>query len=163
MLDTLFSFDTLWWVLLVIYVPACLGLIVIVLLQKGKGAGFAGAFGAGAGPGADTVFGPSASKSLPVRMTYAAAAIFMTVALVMSIISGHVGRGMAPDMVEGSSEGSVVTSTTELSDLGLGSRVSGGAVDSETTPEAQEIDSDTSEIISVEVKTPDETGADDTP
>ena len=46
-----FSWDTLWYGLLIMYVPACFGLIVIVLLQKGKGTGFAGAFGAGAGPG----------------------------------------------------------------------------------------------------------------
>lgn len=74
MLDTIFSFDTLWVILMIMYVPACLGLIVIVLLQKGKGTGFAGAFGMGAG-GADTVFGPKSSQSLPVKLTYIAATV----------------------------------------------------------------------------------------
>ena len=41
--------DIIWWVLIVPYVVSCIGLIVIVLLQKGKGVGFAGAFGVGAG------------------------------------------------------------------------------------------------------------------
>ncbi len=41
MLETIFSADTLWWILIIVYIPACFGLIVIVLLQKGKGAGFA--------------------------------------------------------------------------------------------------------------------------
>jgi len=35
----------LWWICVILYVPACLGLIAVVLLQKGKGVGFAGAFG----------------------------------------------------------------------------------------------------------------------
>ena len=43
MLERIFSADTFWWILMVLYVPACIGLIVIVLLQKGKGTSFAGA------------------------------------------------------------------------------------------------------------------------
>ncbi len=91
-------FDILWWGLMILYVPACIGLIVIVLLQKGKGTSFAGAFGVGAG--SDTVFGPRGSQTLPVRLTYAAAATFMTIALIMSIISGKVGKGAVPELVE---------------------------------------------------------------
>ena len=55
MLSAIFSWSSLWWIMLIIYIPACLGLIAMVLLQKGKGSGFAGAFGVG--PGSETVFG----------------------------------------------------------------------------------------------------------
>ena len=64
MLSAIFSLATLWWLILILYVPACVGLIVIVLLQKGKGVGFAGAFGVGGG--SEAIFGPRSSKSLPI-------------------------------------------------------------------------------------------------
>lgn len=99
MLDAIFSWNTVWWLMLVLYVPSCLGLIVIVLLQKGKGVGFAGAFGAGPG-GADAVFGPRSSKSLPQKITYTMAGIFMTLSLAMSMLSGNLGSSVAPALVE---------------------------------------------------------------
>ena len=80
----------LWWICVILYVPACLGLIAVVLLQKGKGVGFAGAFGLGGG-GADTVFGPRMSKSLPVKITYVMAGMFLVLALTMffgTVVSG---------------------------------------------------------------------------
>ncbi|HOF39061.1 MAG TPA: preprotein translocase subunit SecG [Candidatus Hydrogenedentes bacterium] len=89
----------LWWVCILLYVPACLGLIAVVLLQKGKGVGFAGAFGLGGG-GADTVFGPRMSKSLPVKLTYVAAAMFLLLALAMSLLSGRITKGQAPELVK---------------------------------------------------------------
>jgi preprotein translocase subunit SecG len=122
MLNTIFSWDTLWVVLMIMYVPACLGLIVIVLLQKGKGTGFAGAFGMGAG-GADTVFGPKSSQSLPVKLTYIAAATFMIIALVMSIVAGRVGKGQAPELLE-VMEGDLAA-VSGLDDLGIGRSVAG--------------------------------------
>lgn len=118
MLERIFSWDSLWWMLLVIYIPACLGLIIIVLLQKGKGAGFAGSFGAGAGPGSETVFGPRSGQTLPVKLTYLAAVIFISVSVIMSVVSGKVGRGQAPELVEDAGEAVLVE--TGLDDLGLG-------------------------------------------
>lgn len=119
MLDRIFSFDTLWWVLMIIYIPACIGLIIIVLLQKGKGTGFAGAFGAGAGPGSETVFGPRMSQTLPIRLTYISAALFMIIAIVMSLIAGEVGRGVAPELVQEEATAEETTGSP-LSELGLG-------------------------------------------
>ncbi len=89
----------LWWIMLFLYVPSCFALIIIVLLQKGKGMGFGGAFGMGGG--GDAVFGPRMARSLPQKLTYAAAAIFMLLALTMSMIGGRVTRGAAPDLAEG--------------------------------------------------------------
>lgn len=105
MLNVIFSLSTLWWLILLLYIPACFGLIIIVLLQKGKGQGLAGAFGMGGGM--DTIFGPRSSKSLPQKITYASAAIFMTLALVMSILSGKVGRPAAPELVADSTDASL--------------------------------------------------------
>ncbi|HOD49842.1 MAG TPA: preprotein translocase subunit SecG [Candidatus Hydrogenedentes bacterium] len=92
-------FDWLWWVCVILYVPACLGLIFVVLVQKGKGVGFAGAFGLGGG-GADTVFGPRMSKSLPVKLTYVMAGMFLLLAMGMSLLSGRISKGQAPELVE---------------------------------------------------------------
>ena len=96
MLSAIFSIQTLWYLLLLLYVPACVLLIGIVLLQKGKGMGFAGAFGGG---GTEAVFGPRAVRSLPQKITYTMAGLFMFLAMIMSMISGRVGRGDAPALV----------------------------------------------------------------
>jgi preprotein translocase subunit SecG len=98
MAEFIFSWDTLWWVMLLFYIPSCIGLIAIVLLQKGKGVGFAGAFGIG--PGSDTVFGPRMSRSLPAKLTYVMAALFLILAMAMSLISHRVGTAAAPDKVD---------------------------------------------------------------
>lgn len=116
-LESIFSWTTLWWIMMVLYIPSCAGLIIIVLLQKGKGSGFAGAFGLGGG--GDTVFGPRASQSLPVRMTHIMAAVFMIMALLMSMIAGKVGRGVAPDEVAAEDVQPSISDTT-IEELGIG-------------------------------------------
>lgn len=118
MLGAIFSWAALRWLLILVYVPACIGLIAIVLLQKGKGTGFAGAFGIGGG--SDAVFGPRASRSLPVRLTYTFATIFIVLALTLSFLEDKIVRGDAPELV---SEEAVVESG--LLDEGLGSAYSG--------------------------------------
>lgn len=128
MLSKLFSLSTLDLLLTIIFVPACIGLIVIVLLQKGKGTGFAGAFGIGSG--SETVFGPRATQSVPIRLTYLFATLFMVIALTKSVIAGSVGKGDAPDLVE--VEGSAISAgSSALDDLGLGSGQVGNAAVSE--------------------------------
>ncbi len=131
MFDTIFSWDTLWWVLMVIYVPACFSLIIIVLLQKGKGAGFAGSFGAGAGPGSETVFGPRSGQTLPVKLTYIGATVFITISIVFSMVASKVGKGTAPELLE--EGGTAVEVSTDLDDLGIGTGRAGDATPSETS------------------------------
>jgi preprotein translocase subunit SecG len=97
MIDLIFSWSMLWIIMWALYLPACVGLIVIVLLQKGKSSGFAGAFGVGGG--SETVFGPRARKSLPVKATYVMATLFMVLAMGMSLVAGRVHRGAAPEAV----------------------------------------------------------------
>lgn len=132
MLGAIFSWAALRWLLILVYVPACIGLIAIVLLQKGKGTGFAGAFGIGGG--SDAVFGPRASRSLPVRLTYTFATIFIVLALTLSFLEDKIVRGDAPELV---AEEAVVESG--LLDEGLGSAYSdedaeGVEGDAETAP-----------------------------
>lgn len=153
MMDSILSWNTLWYVLIGLYVPACLGLIAIVLLQKGKGTGFAGAFGAGAGPGSETVFGPRAGQTLPVKLTYVAAIIFVVISMSMSLIAGYVGRGRAPELAAGGAGDSAPSAaTTGLEELGLGLGRQGAAetvppisapAPSATTNEAGEASGDT--------------------
>ena len=124
MMEAIFSFNTLWWVLMLLFVPCCLALVIMVLLQQGKGTGFGGAFGAGAGPGADTVFGPKGAQSVPVKITYVLAGIFMFVSVVMSLIAGRLSESAAPALIEGA-EGlpAVSVSSSALSERGLGTGI----------------------------------------
>jgi preprotein translocase subunit SecG len=131
MLNTLLSWDTVWWLMLLIYVPSCFGLIIIVLLQKGKGVGFAGAFGAGGG--SEAVFGPRSSKSLPQRITYSMAGLFMLLALLMSMLSGRIGNSAAPSLVDETG----MSATSSAAPVGsLGALFSDGAEEAPATPEA---------------------------
>lgn len=124
MLEAIFSFNTLWWILMLIFVPSCLALIIMVLLQQGKGSGFGGAFGAGAGPGADTVFGPKGAQSVPVKITYVLATIFMIASISMSLIAGRLNESAAPELVEGGDGTTTVTATSsELAERGLGTGI----------------------------------------
>lgn len=125
MLDYIFSWEALWWLLIPIYVLCSAALIVIVLLQKGKGVGFAGAFGVGTG--SDTLFGPRSAKSLPHKLTYLSATVFMVLALAMSMLSGRVGKGEAPDLVD---ENAPIESATM--DALFGEASSGAAASSST-------------------------------
>ena len=118
MLEVIFSLNTLWWTLMFIYVPACIGLIGIVLLQQGKGGGFGGGLGGG---NTETVFGTKSSQTLPVKMTYAGATLFMTIAVVLSVLSGRLDKGEAPELLEASAgDPSLSTSNSSLTAFGIG-------------------------------------------
>lgn len=90
-------------VLLILFIPVCLALVAIVLLQVGKGAGFAGAFGAGGG--SQTVFGARAGTFL-TKLTAWLAAMFMILALAMAVLSSKTrpGGGPRPAPVEESGQ-----------------------------------------------------------
>ena len=128
MFGAIFNIQTLRWLMWVLYIPSCIGLIIIVLLQKGKGTGFAGAFGMGAG--SDAVFGPRARKSLPVRLTYIMATAFIVLALGLSVVEGRVARGGAPDLVEPVAD----ESTSRLEGIGEAYDEEEDAVVDEETP-----------------------------
>jgi len=131
MLDYIFSWEALWWLLIPIYVLCSAALIVIVLLQKGKGVGFAGAFGVGAG--SDTLFGPRSAKSLPHKLTYVSATVFMILALVMSMLSGRVGKGEAPDLVDENAPMESATMDALFDEAGGGGATGEASSSNETT------------------------------
>lgn len=138
MWEFIWRWETLWYAMLILYVPSCIGLIVIVLLQKGKSSGFAGAFGLGAG--SDTVFGPRASKSLPQKLTHIMAAIFMILALSMSLIAGRLGKGVAPEAVDAARMEASEINLDVLDDLGMATEVddTGTAAPLESAPAESE-------------------------
>ena len=74
----------------ILYVPVCLFLILVVLLQTGKRADLAGAFGGG---GSQTAFGARGAATLLAKVTTAAAIMFMLTALTLSIVSSRQGAG----------------------------------------------------------------------
>lgn len=67
-------------ILLVIYLLAALGVVLLVLVQQGKGADMGASFGAGA---SNTVFGSGGSGNFLTRMTAIFAAIFLILSLVL--------------------------------------------------------------------------------
>ena len=106
------------------YIPISFALVTLVLLQQGKGGGLAGALGGGGG---DNVFGAKSAQTMPVKLTYLGAGIFLFLCIALSIVSGHVGSGgIAPDLVtvvDGSPVDSVDAHTSELEALGLGTGI----------------------------------------
>lgn len=78
-------------VILVIHVFLALGIIGLVLLQRGKGADAGAGFGSGA---SGTVFGARGSASAFSRATAILATLFFITSLTLAYLSGH--RGTEP-------------------------------------------------------------------
>jgi preprotein translocase subunit SecG len=73
-------------ILLIIFIPVCILLILMVLLQAGKGGGLSGAFG---GMGANQPFlGSRGTASFLSKFTVYLAIGFMTLSLILSIFLG---------------------------------------------------------------------------
>ncbi len=72
-------------ILLIIFIPICILLILIVLLQAGKGGGLAGAFG---GAGAQTFLGARGAGDFLSKLTIYLAIGFMALALILSLTYG---------------------------------------------------------------------------
>jgi preprotein translocase subunit SecG len=70
--------------LIILHVLACIGLIMIVLLQTGKGADMGAAFGGGS---SQTLFGSSGAGTFFGKATTAIAVIFMVTSLTLAYMS----------------------------------------------------------------------------
>ena len=68
----------------IIHIGACIGLILVVLLQSGKGASMGAAFGGSS----QTVFGSSGAKTFLGKMTTLTAVVFMLTSLGITIFGG---------------------------------------------------------------------------
>jgi len=75
-------------ILMVLFIPVCLFLILVVLLQAGKGSGLAGAFG---GVGGQTFLGARGAADFLGKLTIYMAIAFMALALILSITYGRGG------------------------------------------------------------------------
>ncbi len=102
--------------LYLLYIINCFFLILVVLLQAGKGDGLAGL---GGGGGSAAVFGARGASTLLQKLTVGSAGAFMTLSIVLAIITS--GTGIAESgsydteepavsaPVEGSSGGGAAT------------------------------------------------------
>lgn len=77
------------FILFVVHLLACLGIIALVLLQQGKGSDIGAAFGSGA---SNTVFGSPGSASFLLKLTGFAGLVFFAT----SIILGYGAAKMNP-------------------------------------------------------------------
>lgn len=92
-------------VLIMIHVIVCVGLILIVLLQKGKGASMGAAFGGSS----QTVFGSTGATSFLHKVTAAIAIIFMLTSLALAFLFGKgatssIMKGVFPTQVPATQE-----------------------------------------------------------
>jgi len=81
-------------VILVVHVFLALGIIGLVLLQRGKGADAGAGFGAGA---SGTVFGARGSASAFSRATAILATLFFITSLTLAFLSGQQRRAEVPE------------------------------------------------------------------
>ena len=81
-------------VILIIHVFLAIGIIGLVLLQRGKGADAGAGFGAGA---SGTVFGARGSASAFSRATAILATLFFITSLTLAYMAGHKGRAVPQD------------------------------------------------------------------
>lgn len=81
-------------IIILIHVAACLGLILIVLLQKGKGADMGAVFGGSS----QTLFGSSGASSFFQKLTAGVAVVFMGTSLTLAILFG---AGANPSIMKG--------------------------------------------------------------
>ena len=72
-------------VIIVLHVLACIGLIMIVLLQRGKGADLGAAFGGSS----QTVFGSQGAGGFLTKMTTGVAVLFMLTSLGLAYMSSN--------------------------------------------------------------------------
>ncbi|NCF52531.1 preprotein translocase subunit SecG [Gammaproteobacteria bacterium] len=112
--------DTVQKIALIVHTLIALGIIALVLLQRGKGADAGAAFGAGA---SGTVFGSRGSASFFSRATAVLAAAFFASSLTLAYMSSQ--RSEAPEsLLEGApvveaevSEPAVVSEELPVSDM----------------------------------------------
>ena len=123
-------------ILLIIFIPICILLILIVLLQAGKGGGLAGAFG---GAGAQTFLGARGAVDFLSKMTIYLAIGFMALSLILSLTYGG-RRGIRVEEETETPAAAVETSTEEAPPAEAGTTQEGAPETSQpqTTPSPDE-------------------------
>lgn len=121
--------------LVIIHVLACLGLILIVLLQRGKGADLGAAFGGSS----QTVFGSQGAGGFLARLTTVSAVVFMVTCLTLAYLSFHRAQATimekaeqattAAPVEEGAGVAETATATSGAADQEAGAASSGQAAE----------------------------------
>lgn len=99
---------------MILHMFLCVGIVGLVLLQRGKGADAGAGFGAGA---SGTVFGARGSASFLSRTTAILAALFFATCLTLTYLGGakpKIGSSVMDRVVTGSSASSSATSEATL-------------------------------------------------
>ncbi len=99
-------------ILLVLHVVLSLGIITLVLLQKGAGASAGAAFGGGGGGGAGSVFGATGSANFLSKTTAIFAVGFFVNSLLLAYLASN--RDMQTDSVMDALIAPAVEITTEV-------------------------------------------------
>lgn len=122
-------------ILLIFFVPICILLILIVLLQAGKGGGLAGAFG---GAGAQTFLGARGAVDFLSKLTIYLAIGFMVLALILSLTFG--GRRNIKVEEEIAAPAAAGTSTEEAppAEAGTTQESAPGTSQPQSTPSPEE-------------------------
>jgi preprotein translocase subunit SecG len=74
----------------VLHVVACVGLILVVLMQSGKGGGLSGLTGGGSS-GGEQLFGASAGISFVKKVTVGFVLVFLFTSLVLTLVASRRG------------------------------------------------------------------------
>ncbi|MFO8091213.1 MAG: preprotein translocase subunit SecG [Desulfatiglandaceae bacterium] len=85
---------------ILVHIAVCIGLVLIVLLQKGKGAGMGAAFGGSS----QAVFGGAGATTFMHKLTTVVAVLFMFTSLGLTLMFG---QGASSSVMEDVSEGQV--------------------------------------------------------
>ena len=88
-------------VLTATHIFACIGLILVVLLQSGRAADLAGAFG---GAGSQTAFGPRGAATFLSKATTFLAVVFMLTSLTLAVYYRGAGSQPLPDTTPGAAQ-----------------------------------------------------------
>ncbi len=91
-------------ILNIFHVLLALGMVILILVQRGAGATAGAAFGSGA---SGTVFGARGAGNFLTRMTATFATLFFAISLTMAVVASNAGDG------DSSAEESVISSAVQ--------------------------------------------------
>lgn len=115
----------------VIHIIVAVFLVLVVLVQAGNAGGVGAAFGGGNSSG---VFGATGANQFLSRLTYAAAAIFMTTSLVLTVMQGKAGKTGLMEKLQATPPPAAPSVPAETAPVNLAPPVSAPEPTSETAP-----------------------------
>ena len=139
-------------ILLVLHVVLSLGIITLVLLQKGAGASAGAAFGGGGGGGAGSVFGASGSANFLSKTTAIFAIGFFVNSLVLAYLAAN--REIQSESVLDALIAPSTEITTEEAPMADSSRVDVPAPEGLESPAPVEVETSAEDVPPADVPAP---------